>query len=157
MLIDEMRVILLGLGVEWTEHDLPGETGEEIGFMFPRAKWEAFPDDKKLISDALNAQVNAWLGRASVNPLPDNVFLREDCRIDVVGNIKNFLAAPDISPGGFGREWDEQWMQFKNIRTGETADVYANRKTQKYTISKDISGWIEVDCVWRSDRGPRES
>ena len=133
-LVNEMRTVLSQLGIEWTEHDLPGVSGLEIGFMFPRAKWRIFPRDKELVSDALSSQVSAWIGQTSVNPLPENVFLREDCRIDIVANIKRFLASPDIIPGGFGEQSEAEWWRIMNVRTGETADTYANRKTQEYTM-----------------------
>ena len=156
-LIDEMRSVLSSIGVEWTEHDLPGVSGPEIGFMFPRAKWRIFPCDEGHVSDALAEQVHAWSGRTSPNPLPEGVFLREDCRIDVVANIKRFLASPDIIPGGFGKQCEAEWCRIMNVRTGETADTYANRKTQEHTISKDISDWVEVTYLWLSETDPQKA
>ena len=44
-----------------------------------------------------------------------------------------------------------------NVRTGETADIYANRKTQKYTVSKDVSDWIEITYLWHDDRPPQKA
>ena len=107
-LVEEMRAVLSKLGIEWNEHDLPGVTGPEIGFMFPRAQWQLFPYDEELVSDALSSQVHAWLSRPAVDPLPEYVFLPEDCRIDVIANIKKFLAVPDIIPGDFGNEWGQR-------------------------------------------------
>ena len=139
---EELRAIFRSQSVTWVEHELPGLTGPEIGFVVPIAAWypiQILPDDK--ISDGLATHIHSWMTRPTLTPLPDGIDIPKESCVDTIGLIEEFIAPPDDYEGGWGRKPDEESYQIANVQTGEVADVYVNRKTKSYTISKDISTW----------------
>ena len=139
---DELRAIFKGQAIEWVEHELPCVLGAEIGFVIPLEAWYSIQElPETAISDALGMQIHAWTTNPTLTPLPEGIDIPKESCVDTIRLIEEFIAPPDDYEGGWGRKPDEESYQIANVQTGEIADVYVNRKTKSYTISKDISNW----------------
>ena len=106
-LIEELRTIMSALNVAWTEHDLPDDGGPDIGFMLPRARWRDISANEVGRSQELKARMHVWGTRPKLTPLPRNLFLRPECRIDPIAIVEKFIGPPDILPGGWGEKPNE--------------------------------------------------
>ena len=147
-LCDEMRGIFKSQSVSWIEHELPGTDGPEIGFVVPLSAWcKITMLEDGQVSDDLSQHIHVWTSRPTLTALPEGISLPKESRVDPIVSIKRFLAPPDDYSGGWGPKPEEENFTIMNVQTGETAEIYANRKTQSYTISKDISSWEIVTPI----------
>ena len=142
-LCDELRAIFRKQSVEWIEHALPGIDGDETGFVVPLSAWSDIRDleEDTEISDDLSQHIHVWATRPTLNALPEGIDMPKESRFDPMAAIQRFLGPPDDYGGGWGPKPNERRYLFMNVQTGEKAEACANRRTQTYTISKDISSW----------------